>query len=249
MNPVQGIYMNNSQSNMQRILAVGAHPDDLEILCGGTLARFAQSSAKLFMAIATDGSAGHMSIPPEELSQMRRNEAESAAKIIGAEFHWLGFSDEMLFEDIQTRMVFIDLIRSVRPDVILTHSPNDYHPDHRVVSRLMFDASFVSGLPNVRTEHPFHPGVQPLIYFDTTSGVNFLPDEYVDITGTYDIKRAMLECHASQVKWLKDHDNIDILDTIYIVARFRGLQCGVQYAEGFQSEPVWPRQQIRRVLP
>jgi LmbE family N-acetylglucosaminyl deacetylase len=241
--------MSNAPSSVQRILAIGAHPDDMEILCGGTLAKFAERGAKVIMAVATDGSAGHMSIPADELAQVRQREAYASAEIIGAEFHWLGFPDEMLFEDMHTRTVFIDLIRSARPDLILTHAPNDYHPDHRAVSRLIFGASFVSGLPNIQTEHSAHPGVQPLIYLDTLSGANFLPTEYVDITETYEVKKAMLECHSSQVKWLRDHDNIDILDYIYIMARSRGLQCGVQYAEGFQTEQVWPRQQPRRVLP
>jgi LmbE family N-acetylglucosaminyl deacetylase len=143
----------------------------------------------------------------------------------------------------------IDLIREARPDLILTHDPNDYHPDHRVVSRLLFDASFVSGLPNIKTEHPAHPGVCPLVYFDTLTGASFLPTEFVDITDTFETKQAMLACHASQLKWLKEHDNIDVLDFITIMARSRGLQCGVHYAEGFRAEYAWGRNRAYRVLP
>jgi LmbE family N-acetylglucosaminyl deacetylase len=241
--------MNGLPSKIKRVLAVGAHPDDLEILCSGTLARYVQQGVQVSMAVATDGGAGHMVIPPAELAQIRRKEAEQAAQILGAESYWLGFHDEMIFEDIQTRMVFIDLIRRARPDLILTHAPNDYHQDHRIVSRLVLDASFISGLPHIPTDHPAHPGVQPVIYFDTVSGANFLPGEYVDISETFSIKRKMLECHASQLTWLKEHDNIDILDFIYIMARSRGLQCGVEYAEAFRSEQLWPRIQTTRLLP
>lgn len=233
----------------QTILAVGAHPDDLEILCAGTLAKFASRGDKIVMAIATDGSAGHMEIQPDDLAELRKAEAQQSAHLIGARLQWLGFRDELIFEDIDTRLVFIDLIRASRPDLILTHDPGDYHPDHRVVSRLMFDASFVAGLPNIETEHPPHPGVQPLYYFDTLSGANFMPTEFVDITATYGTKRQMLQCHASQIEWLRDHDDIDILDFMEVMARSRGLQCGVQYAEGFRSEPTWGRQRPYRVLP
>ncbi len=73
-----------------RVLAVGAHPDDLEIICAGTLARYAQRGDQIIMAIATDGSAGHMEIPPAELVQIRYDEAKQAADLIGAEFYWLG---------------------------------------------------------------------------------------------------------------------------------------------------------------
>lgn len=234
---------------VQRVLAVGAHPDDLEILCAGTLARFAQGGAQVSMAIATDGSAGHMLIPPDELAAIRHREAQASAAVIGAELHWLGFPDELIFEDMPTRLRVIDLIRAARPDVILTHDPNDYHPDHRVVSRLVFDASFVAGLPNIQTEHPAHPGVCPLYYFDTLTGASFLPTEYVDITETFETKRAMLACHASQVQWLMDHDRIDVIDFMTVTARMRGLQCGVHYAEGFRAEYAWGRNRPFRVLP
>jgi LmbE family N-acetylglucosaminyl deacetylase len=233
----------------KRILAVGAHPDDLEILCSGTLAKYTQQGARVVMAIATDGSAGHMIIPPDELAEIRHKEAQEAASLIGADLRWLGYPDELIFEDMDTRRRFIDLIRDARPDLILTHDPDDYHPDHRVVSRLMFDASFVSGLPNIKTEHPAHPGVCPLVYFDTLTGAGFLPTEFVDITDTFETKRAMLARHASQLKWLREHDNIDVLDFITVMARSRGLQCGVQYAEGFRAENAWGRNRPYRVLP
>lgn len=231
------------------ILAVGAHPDDLEIFAAGTLAKYARQGVKVSMAVATDGSAGHMVIPPKELAEIRHHEAERAAKMIGADFYWMGFVDEYLFEDIDTRLHFVELIRKAKPDVILTHTPEDYHPDHRTVSRLMFDASFESSLKNITTESPFHPGVQPLYYFDTSGSTNFHPTEYVDITETFELKKQMLACHESQLKWLKDHDNVDMLYMTEILMRARGYQCGVTFAEGFRAEPVWPRFRTYRVLP
>jgi LmbE family N-acetylglucosaminyl deacetylase len=146
--------METSHRQPRRVLAVGAHPDDIEILAGGTLAKFALQGDQVSIAIATDGSAGHMLIPPEELALIRQEEAQQAASLIGADFYWMGFKDEFLFEDIPTRLFFVDLIRATRPDLILTRNPTDYHPDHRATSRLMFDASFVSGLPNVKSDHP-----------------------------------------------------------------------------------------------
>jgi len=231
------------------VLAVGAHPDDIEIACAGTLAKYANQGVKVSIAVATDGSAGHMKIPPKEIAEIRHEEAVNAAKLIGADFYWLGYGDEMLFEDLDTRMRFVELIRQAKPDVILTHYPDDYHPDHRVVSRIMFDASFVSGLKNVETESPFHPGVPALYFFDTISGLNFHPTEYVDITETFEIKQRMLACHQSQITWLKDHDNVDFLFMTETVIRTRGYQCGVEFAEAYRHETVWPRPRPYRVLP
>ena len=234
----------------KRVLAVGAHPDDLEILCAGTLAKFVQAGVQVSMAIATDGRGGHMTIPPKELAEIRHREAERAAKIIGADFYWLGdYVDIMLFEDITTRLHFVELIREAKPDLILTHDPEDYHPDHRIVSRLMFDASFLSGLKNVTTESPFHPGVPPLYYFDKVGGINFQPTEFVDITDTFATKREMLACHESQIGWLKDHDDTDIFKMMEALIKLRGSQCGATYAEAFREETVWPRLHTNRMLP
>jgi LmbE family N-acetylglucosaminyl deacetylase len=233
----------------KRILAVGAHPDDIETCCAGTLAKYIKQGSEVSIAVASDGSAGHMTISPTELSDIRHAEAEQAAKMIGADFYWLGLADGMLFEDINTRFLFVELIRKSKPDIILTHNPNDYHPDHKAVSRILFDASFLSGLPNIKTDSLFHPGVQPLYYFDTAGGVNFNPTEFVDITDTYKIKLKMLSCHVSQIKWVKDHDNIDLLQIMETFTRARGYQCGVTFAEAFCSEPVFARSRPYRQLP
>src|SRR2546427_3830314 len=232
-----------------RVLAIGAHPDDLEILSGGTLARFAARGDAVTMLVMTDGSAGHAEIPATELAVIREQEARAAAAVIGAEFVWLGLPDEFVFNDEPTRRRLLEAIRAARPDLILTHDPDDYHPDHRATSRAVFDASFVMGLPNVETPSPPHPGVAPLYYFDTLAGVGFQPAEYVDITGTFATKRSMLAAHDSQVAWLRHHDAIDIQGFMETVARFRGLQCGGDYAEAFRPAHAWPRLRPERFLP
>ena len=232
-----------------RILAVGAHPDDLEILCAGTLARYVQEGDEVVMCVATDGTAGHMVIKPPELARIREREARAAADLIEAEFIWLGFPDELIFNDRETRLTFVDAIRQAKPDVIITHAPDDYHPDHRMVSSLVFDTSFIASLPNIKTNQPAHSIVPPLYYMDTLAGKGFHPTEYVDIGSTIDIKRQMLACHQSQLKWLKDHDNIDVIEFMEVVARTRGFQCNVLYAEGFRQADVWPRTPPGRLLP
>jgi len=234
---------------VSRVLAIEAHPDDVEIQCAGTLAKFARMGVSVSVAVATDGSAGHMLIPPKELAEIRHSEAKEAAQCIGAELYWMGYVDEMLFDDAATRLNFAEVIRKARPDLILTHAPDDYHPDHRMVSRLVFNASFLSSLPNIPTESPFHPGVQPLYYFDSAGSVGFQPTEYVDITETFATKREMLSRHKSQIKWLFDHDQVDMLASIEQSGKARGAQCGVAMAEGFRPEFSWPRLRTYRVLP
>src|SRR5436190_6370931 len=128
-----------------RVLAIGAHPDDLEILCGGTLARFAGRGDSVTMLVMSDGSAGHAQIAAPELAAIREREARAAAAVIGAELVWLGLPDEFVFNDEPTRRRLLDAIRAARPDLILTHASMDYHPDHVATHRAVFDASFVMG--------------------------------------------------------------------------------------------------------
>ncbi|MCC6485637.1 MAG: PIG-L family deacetylase [Armatimonadetes bacterium] len=232
-----------------RVLAVGAHPDDIEILCAGTLLRYAQDGHDVSMAVATNGEQGHAIIEPPELAEIRKVEAQASADLCGAELFWLGFPDEFIYHDHDTRMRFIELMRQARPDVVITHNPQDYHMDHRIVSELVFVSSFLATVPHVITASPSTTVNPPLYYMDSLAGANFVPTEYVDISGVIDRKEAMLNCHQSQTKWLKDHDNIDVLEFMRSQNRFRGLSCSVPYAEGFARLDAWGRNPVTRVLP
>lgn len=232
-----------------RVLAVGAHPDDIEFLCVGTLARFKEKKAEIFMSYLCNGDKGHFEIPSPELARIRKKEAEKSAKILGAEIQGGMFPDLDIHPDGEARKKVVDLIRVARPDLIITHSPKDYMCDHTTTSKLVIDASFIATLPNYKTEHKPHTLIPPIFFMDTLAGVNFLPTEYVDISDFIKTKEKMLLCHQSQYKWLKEHDGIDYIDSMRKVASFRGLQCGVPYAEGFQPYSVWGRIKAKRLLP
>ena len=105
------------------ILAVGAHPDDVEINCAGTLAKYAAQGHKVFIASATDGGVGSAVMSREEIIRVRAKEAAASAAVINAEFIGLGYEDEMFFEDREARLKFIDLVRYCKADVIITHNP------------------------------------------------------------------------------------------------------------------------------
>ena len=232
-----------------RVLAVGAHPDDVEIFCAGTLAKYVKQGHKVVICHVTNGDKGHYKVPPRKLAVIREKEARKAAKIIGAPVIDLKIPDAELTVNISTRKKIVDMIREARPDVIITHSPDDYAPDHVVTSQLIFDASFICTAPNIKTKHKAHKIVPPIYYMDTITGINFIPEEYVDITETMDTKKQMLAQHKSQLIWLKEHDDLDMMELVWIVARFRGLQSGVKYAEGFRHLHSWPREVTKRFLP
>src|SRR4029453_11948111 len=125
-----------------RILAVGAHPDDLEILCAGTLAKYRARGDTVFMCHVSNGDKGHYIIPPDELTRIRRDEARAAAAVIEAECVEMDFRDMEIHDSDATRRRFIDMLRAAPPDVVITHHPDDYHTDHKATSALTIEASF-----------------------------------------------------------------------------------------------------------
>ncbi|HBP38649.1 MAG TPA: hypothetical protein DD640_07905 [Clostridiales bacterium] len=230
------------------IVAIGCHPDDLEIGCGGTLRRYADAGAQVTMVLVANGNMGHARIMPDELRAIRRQESEQAAQILGAEIVQLDVPDLSVDSGnsaLSARLT--DVIRARNPDLIITHSPDDYMRDHAEVSHLVFDAGFNTSVPHYASE-PASP-IAALYYMDTLAGVNFLPEEYVDITSEIEKKIDALEQHVSQLKWMRDHDGIDFAEFVRTCSRFRGLQCGCGYAEGFRVCRAWPRMRARRLLP
>src|SRR5690606_36999283 len=116
---------------------------------------------------ASDGDKGHYEIPPDELVQIRRREAEQAGAVIGSRVLSLGLSDgEIAPENEGVRSAVVDLICSVRPDLVITHAPNDYMPDHNALSRLVFDSTFLATLPGSSKNHQHAEKVPSLYYMD-----------------------------------------------------------------------------------
>lgn len=233
------------------ILAVGAHPDDIEFNCAGTLARYSQQGHSITMAVFTCGNMGDLEVPPDELAATRKREAEASAQLIGARLLWPAITDELVFPNEEQRRIMIDLLRESDPDVIITHSPTDYHPDHCYVGQLVFDSYFQKGLPHIPNQKlpACRFGQAQVYHMDNIGGINFLPIEYVDITEVFETKKRMLNCHQSQVKPMKELANTDILEMLETQARFRGLAAGCEFAEGFRRVEAYQRGLTRRVLP
>lgn len=239
------------------VLAIGCHPDDVEIACAGTLAKCVKRGDKVIVCHVSSGNLGHVVIPPDELRVIRAKEAKKAGSLAGIEVISAGFDDLEIFDNgKEARDVLVDVIRYADPDVIITHNPDDYMPDHTAVSRMVFDASFTSTLPNYTDyKHRYSAPdgkparLVPIYYMDTLAGVNFQPTEYVDIGEEIDLKLKMLECHESQLVWMREHDGIDFADMVKTCSRYRGYQSGADYAEGFRSCEVYLKGTTKRLLP
>jgi LmbE family N-acetylglucosaminyl deacetylase len=231
------------------VLAFGAHPDDIEILCSGTLAKYRKLGHRIGMAVVTSGGAGHPTMPPAEISAIRREEALASSQVIGAQLYWLGIEDQFLFDDRETRVAFIDVIRTCRPNVVLCPYPQDYHHDHRMVSELVFKTIVAACLPGVVTKNRALESLPVLYYYDTVNGIDFIPEEYVDITEFIDVKKQMLSKHESQLSAMKELIRTDLMETLEVNARYRGQQCNARYAEGFRRAGSHLLMSAQRVLP
>ncbi|MBP1989437.1 PIG-L deacetylase family protein [Paenibacillus eucommiae] len=223
-----------------RVLAIGAHPDDIEGLCGGTLAKCAARGDQVTMMIATNGNVGSPTLSKEEIAAIRKKEAERSAALIGADLIWMGFDDEFLFHDRETRLAFINAIRKANPDFMIVHGSTDYHPDHRIAGEIAIDCRIPVTVPLIETEYPPMSKIPHVFIMDNIGSIGFDPEVYVDISDTFDKRSEMLKCHESQDIWLKHVYGMDYIEFLARPAAMRGMAIGAKYAEAFRSLPMYP---------
>ena len=228
-----------------RVLAIHAHPDDLEFQCAGTLALLARAGCHLTLATMTAGDCGSAVHDSAEIGAIRRQEARASAALIGAECVCLEFGDLEIFNDDASRRRVVEALRRARPDIVLTAPPVDYHADHEMTSLLVRDACFTAPVRNYPTRQwePAPPTDRiPHLYFvDTIEGIDrdnrpAPVDFHVDVSSVFDLKRRMLACHDSQRAWLLKHHGIDeFLGSQERWSATRGAEVGVVYAEAFRQ--------------
>jgi LmbE family N-acetylglucosaminyl deacetylase len=232
-----------------KIAAVAAHPDDIELLCAGTMIRYIQKGHKVTFIIATNGEVGSQTLPNKEIAEIRYNEAVNSAKIIGADLIWLGFPDEFLFNNPETRLAFLNALRKAEAEVVFTHYPDYYNCDHNAVSTITNEVGILQSVKNIKTEFTPTPENPYLYFMDTLCCKCFEPEEFVDITDVFEIKKEALLAHNSQNAWLKGHSKIDCLDMMTTQSKIRGYQSGVKYAEAFIGVKTYPRVTAKSFLP
>jgi LmbE family N-acetylglucosaminyl deacetylase len=231
-----------------KIASVHAHPDDAEILAGGTLALLAAAGHEITIVTMADGDCGSGEFTPEELVKVRRLEAMAAAALIGANYRWGGFHDLAIFSDDASRRNVTRLMRELNPEIVLTASPSDYLCDHEATSQLVRDALFTAPIPNYSTVPASIPISRiPHLYFmdpiglADRNGAAVEPDFLIDVSSVISTKEQMLRQHESQRAWLKrQHGMDDYLEQMKRWTEARGKIAGVAYAEGFRQYKVHP---------
>jgi N-acetylglucosamine malate deacetylase 1 len=195
------------------IAAFGAHPDDLEISMFGTMMKYAEQGHTVHLIVATDGRRAG-TIPGEENAAIRKREAEAAAALIGLAPRFLELVNGHTFYAEDTFTKIDKTLEVLQPDLIFTHDINDYHPEHRLLARLVTDAAWA-----------------PVFLADTMAGVDFVPQYYVDITAQFPTKQKAILTHESQ-------NPANLARAAEIQNRFRGLQCNLKgkiaFAEAYR---------------
>jgi len=194
-----------------RVIMIGGHPDDCDIKAGGTAAKYAASGHKVKFVAVTNGDAGHQTQGGGALAKRRMAEAKEAGRRIGIEYEVLDNHDAELLPTVALRQQVIRRIREWKADLVLTHRPNDYHPDHRYTGILVQDAAYMVVVPNVAPDTPPLQKNPVFAYFydPFERPQAFRPDVVVSIDDVAEKKLDVLDAHTSQFyEWLPWVDGV-----------------------------------------
>ena len=225
------------------VLAVFAHPDDIEFVAAGTLLRLRAAGWQIHYLNLSGGDCGSMTTSADEMLAIRAQEGRAAAAMLGAEFHESLASDLCIFYEERLLRRLAAIVRQVQPRIVLTHSPEDYMEDHMNTARLAVTAAFARGMPNFTTDPPVAPIAGDVaVYHAMPHGLcdglrrPVVPDLFVDTTAMQAVKRQALAAHASQKEWLDATQGMDsYLDAGDAAARAVGRMSGrFHYAEGWR---------------
>ncbi|MDX9883949.1 MAG: PIG-L deacetylase family protein [Prolixibacteraceae bacterium] len=204
-----------NQAQKLQIVIIGAHPDDPELMAGGTACKWAQMGHDVLMVSLTNGDAGHQTIKPKKLVKIRREEARKAGEVIGAKYITMDNHDGQLMPTYKNRLEVIKIIREAKADIVIFHRPYDYHPDHRYAGTLVLDAAYMVTVPRILPKVPYLKK-NPLFLFAGdrfTHPEPFKADVCVAIDDVIEKKIDMRASHKSQMfEWLPY--NRGILDQV-----------------------------------
>ena len=231
-----------------RIVSIHAHPDDAEILAGGTLALLSGLGHELVIVSLSAGDCGSTAHGPDEISAIRRGEAAESAALIGAAYRWGGFRDLAIFSDDPSRRAVTGLVRELCAEIVLTAAPSDYLSDHEATSQLVRDACFAASIPNYSTptKSPALRAIPHLYFMDPIdqrdrSGNLTVPDFTVDVASAFETKKTMLARHRSQRLWLQQqHGMDDYMAQMEDWTRACGTRAGIALGEGFRQYRTHP---------
>jgi LmbE family N-acetylglucosaminyl deacetylase len=226
----------------KKVLAIVAHPDDIEFLMCGTIILLSRAGFECHFLNIANGSCGTTVHSKEDIIRIRRNEAMASAAMIDAVYHESLVDDLEIFYDKSLLARVASIFREVAPDILLVQPYSDYMEDHQNSARLAVTAAFARSMPNFMTVPPRAPVFQDVCVYHGQPHSNLdptmdrvLPKMYVDITSVIEEKTQMLSCHNSQFAWLDESQKMtSFLGSMRTISRNTGQLSGkYDYAEGW----------------
>lgn len=225
----------------KRVLAFGAHPDDVEFMCAGTLALLAKLGFEIHIATMAGGEVGSNKLSTQQIREKRLKENQASCDVIGATYHYAGGYDLEVEYNADYRRRTTRVVREVNPILVFAPPPMDYLIDHEETSRLVRNSAFIASVPNYDCGVPTTPTTQiPHLYYWNAMGLKDIFGRSlpltcsVDIRSTLETKVRMLQKHESQRSWLKFINGFDqYTQVLRDMAKEEGQRAGTTVAEGF----------------
>ena len=233
---------------MPSVLAIAAHPDDIEFVMAGTMLQLARRGWSLHYMNVADGSRGSTTMDRQQCAAVRLEEAQRAAETLGATFYGPICHDMEIAYTTELLRKVTAVVRQARPSIVLTHAPVDYMEDHENACRLAVSAAFAHGMPNFESDPEVDTFADPVTVYHaqpvgnaTPLGEVVVPHLYVDTSDVIEQKAEALACHASQKQWLDESQGMDsYIQTMRDLTSQLGQMSGrYSSAEGWRRRQHW----------
>lgn len=223
------------ERSFDKVLVISAHPLAGDVGAGGFMCKCVDDEVEAYLAVMSSGEKGIPEITPRKLGPIREKEQRAAAEALGVtDVFFLGFSDTQILDTMPTRLKLVEVIREVRPDIVLTHSEMDTHPDHGATAAATFAAAMYASLPSVEAGKSPHLVKSVFTYGLPGYTIGFVPEIYLDITGVIERKIKAISCYKATIQhlgWPLER----WVDTWLLQDKLYGFSSGVRFAEGFRS--------------
>lgn len=227
---------------MKKILVVGAHVGDAELMAGGIIAKQVKNGDEVTIVHMSKGERGHPSLSPKQYAIQKEREAIESAKILGANVIFMPFEDGLIWNNEETKLKLASVLRKIKPNIVITHWSGSYHKDHENTSRIVKDAIFLASLREIPVEGEPHT-VSKLYYAENWEDpLNFVPEVYVDISEVFEKYVSAMKVHefASGKFW-----GFDYVEYYTSLARIRGIEVRTSYAQALMQDKSWAAYRIK----
>ena len=227
---------------MKKILVVGAHVGDAELMAGGIMIKHAKAGNEVTIAHVSKGERGHPSLSPKQYATQKEREALESAKLMGVKVIFMPYEDALIPNNEEARLKLAEEIRKIKPTTVITHWVGSYHKDHENTSRIVKDAIFLASMHDLPIEG--EPYSVSKLYFaeNWEDPLNFVPEVYVDISEVFEEYKKAIEVHefATGKFW-----GFNYIDYYTSLARIRGIEVRTRYAQALMPDKSWASYRVK----